>query len=70
MEKFTAEYLDKLIKCAKRESKMRERVYPNRVSMGKMTAAQKDKEIQMMIDIAEFLDLYKKDKYGEQKELF
>lgn len=70
MEKFTAEYLEALIKCANRETTMRKRVYPNRVSMGKMSKKQMEKEIEMMNDIAELLQQYKNDKYGEQKTLF
>jgi len=36
------------IKCVEREISMRERVYPNLVLKGKMTPAQKDREIATM----------------------
>lgn len=39
--------------CAKREVKMRERVYPRWVQQGKMTQQQADLEIAMMREIAE-----------------
>ena len=41
-----------LAACAEREAKMRRRVYPRWVESGRMTAAQAEREIAMMEEIA------------------
>lgn len=47
--------LDRLITCAEREVKMRERVYPRWVAAGKMTQAKADQETKDMRDVLTYL---------------
>lgn len=47
--------LGELVKCVEREIAMRRRVYPGRVDTGRMNTLQADREIAMMLQIAEEL---------------
>jgi len=49
--------LEELMKCAGRELGMRRSVYPGRVSRGKMSEANAQKQIEMMENIQDFLGM-------------
>jgi hypothetical protein len=46
-----------LLECVRREAKTRRRVYPNHVETGRYTAAWADRQIAMMDQIAQWLEL-------------